>query len=251
MSQLSILVSGSDSEEEAHVLKLWNAMKKDVATLGLKFFLRIFEIAPSAAKLFSFRDTHKFHLRRTPSSNLLTPPNYLPHSCIVHDHYCFIKIIVAITDIITWKVIVTETTLKKIGNRHVKYGVLDEHFEVTRFTLLETINHAIEIKRNLDFCSPNHFATFIKIIQIEVGQGKAEDQECESDHVSPVCGEEFYFCYVSHSFVEYFCIMIAADTKTLITALEMKLLHGTILILFLFWIENAKAKMMMMMMMIK
>ncbi|PKU68564.1 Non-symbiotic hemoglobin [Dendrobium catenatum] len=29
-------------------------MKKDVATLDLKFFLRIFEIAPLATKLFSF-----------------------------------------------------------------------------------------------------------------------------------------------------------------------------------------------------
>ncbi|KAI0522440.1 hypothetical protein KFK09_004819 [Dendrobium nobile] len=61
MSQLSIIVSSSDGseliafseEEEALVLKSWNTMKKDVATLGLKFFLRIFEIAPLAAKLFS------------------------------------------------------------------------------------------------------------------------------------------------------------------------------------------------------
>ncbi|KAH0470363.1 hypothetical protein IEQ34_000086 [Dendrobium chrysotoxum] len=71
-------------EEEAHALKSWNVMKKDVATLGLKFFIRI-----------------------------------------------------------TGKVTVSETTLKKIGNRHVKYGVLDEHFEVARFALLETIKEAV------------------------------------------------------------------------------------------------------------
>ncbi|KAH0457772.1 hypothetical protein IEQ34_013087 [Dendrobium chrysotoxum] len=49
MSQLSVLVGGSDrseliafnEEEEAHVLKSWNTMKKDVVTLGLKFFLRL------------------------------------------------------------------------------------------------------------------------------------------------------------------------------------------------------------------
>ncbi|KAI0493899.1 hypothetical protein KFK09_024026 [Dendrobium nobile] len=37
------------------------------------------------------------------------------------------------------KVTVRETTLKKIGIKQVKYGVLDKHFEVKRFALLEMI----------------------------------------------------------------------------------------------------------------
>ncbi|CAL9149267.1 unnamed protein product, partial [Musa hybrid cultivar] len=43
---------------EALVLKSWSVMKKDAADVGLKFFLRIFEVAPSTSRLFSFlRDT--------------------------------------------------------------------------------------------------------------------------------------------------------------------------------------------------
>lgn len=101
MSQLSLGVVSSDGsgkgaafseEEEALVLKSWSAMKKDSATLGLKFFLRhaeskprsrysmfyifcnsfteliyrIFEIAPSAAKLFSFLRDSKVPLEKNP-----------------------------------------------------------------------------------------------------------------------------------------------------------------------------------------
>ncbi|THU70617.1 hypothetical protein C4D60_Mb08t26870 [Musa balbisiana] len=45
-------------ELEALVLKSWSVMKKDAADVGLKVFLRIFEIAPSTSRLFSFlRDT--------------------------------------------------------------------------------------------------------------------------------------------------------------------------------------------------
>ncbi|KAA3463334.1 non-symbiotic hemoglobin 1 [Gossypium australe] len=46
-------------EQEALVVKSWTVMKKNAAELGLKFFLKIFEIAPSAKKLFSFlRDSN-------------------------------------------------------------------------------------------------------------------------------------------------------------------------------------------------
>ncbi|MVF47770.1 hypothetical protein D8760_19815, partial [Proteus mirabilis] len=35
------------------------------------------------------------------------------------------------------------STLKKLGAAHCKYGVADEHFEVTKFALLETIKEAV------------------------------------------------------------------------------------------------------------
>ncbi|KAH0459561.1 hypothetical protein IEQ34_012375 [Dendrobium chrysotoxum] len=139
MSQLSVGVVGSDGseliafseEEEALVLKSWNAMKKDVATLGLKFFLRIFEIAPSAAKLFSFLRDSQIPLEKNPKLK-------------VHAMSVFIMTCEAAAQLrTTGKVTVRETTLKKIGTKHVKYGVLDEHFEVTRFALLETIKEAV------------------------------------------------------------------------------------------------------------
>uniref|UniRef100_F6I3X7 Globin domain-containing protein n=1 Tax=Vitis vinifera TaxID=29760 RepID=F6I3X7_VITVI len=36
-----------------------------------------------------------------------------------------------------------DSTLKKLGVVHYKSGVLDEHYEVTKFALLETIKEAV------------------------------------------------------------------------------------------------------------
>ncbi|GAY66526.1 hypothetical protein CUMW_249410 [Citrus unshiu] len=41
------------------------------------------------------------------------------------------------------KVTVRESTLKKLGAVHFKSGVVNEHFEVTKFALLETIKEAV------------------------------------------------------------------------------------------------------------
>lgn len=41
------------------------------------------------------------------------------------------------------KVTVRDSTLKKLGSVHYKSGVLDEHYEVTKFALLETIKEAV------------------------------------------------------------------------------------------------------------
>ncbi|KAF2531905.1 hypothetical protein F2Q70_00029575 [Brassica cretica] len=41
-------------EQEALVVKSWSVMKKNSADLGLKLFIKIFEIAPTTKKLFSF-----------------------------------------------------------------------------------------------------------------------------------------------------------------------------------------------------
>lgn len=41
------------------------------------------------------------------------------------------------------KVTVRESSLKKLGATHYKYGVANEHFEVTKFALLETIKEAV------------------------------------------------------------------------------------------------------------
>ncbi|PSS19169.1 Non-symbiotic hemoglobin like [Actinidia chinensis var. chinensis] len=41
------------------------------------------------------------------------------------------------------KVTVKESTLRDLGATHFKYGVADEHYEVTKFALLETIKEAV------------------------------------------------------------------------------------------------------------
>ncbi|KAF2305868.1 hypothetical protein GH714_008506 [Hevea brasiliensis] len=67
-------------EQEALVVKSWNVMKKNAAELGLKFFLKIFEIAPSAQKLFSFLKDSNVPLHQNPNSSL-TPCLSLSWRC--------------------------------------------------------------------------------------------------------------------------------------------------------------------------
>ncbi|KAJ0076805.1 hypothetical protein Patl1_36312 [Pistacia atlantica] len=117
---------GFTEEQEALVVKSWNVMKKNTGELGLKFFLKIFEIAPSAQKLFSFlRD-----------SNVPLEQNQKLKSHAIHCES-------AVQLRKAGKVTVRESTLKKLGATHFKYGVVNEHFEVTKFALLETIKEAV------------------------------------------------------------------------------------------------------------
>ncbi|XP_078178643.1 anaerobic nitrite reductase GLB1-like [Carex rostrata] len=53
-------------EQEQLVLRSWNEMKKDSASIALKFFLRIFEIAPSAKEMFSFLRDSDVPLEKNP-----------------------------------------------------------------------------------------------------------------------------------------------------------------------------------------
>ncbi|MQL97641.1 hypothetical protein Taro_030339 [Colocasia esculenta] len=135
-------------EQEALVVKSWNVMKKNAADLGLNFFLRspfsaspvtphvlshvflrtIFEIAPSASRLFSFLRDSNVPLEKNPK--LKTHAMSVPESATQLRK--------------AGKVTVRETTLKKLGASHFKSGVLDEHFEVTRFALLDTIKEAVQ-----------------------------------------------------------------------------------------------------------
>ncbi|GFY95072.1 Non-symbiotic hemoglobin like [Actinidia chinensis var. chinensis] len=118
-------------EQEALVVKSWNSMKKNAAELGLKFFLKIFEIAPSAQKLFSFL--------RESSVPLHQNPKLKPHAMSVFVMTCESAVQLRKAG----KVTVRESTLKKLGAVHFKYGVVDEHFEVTKYALLETIKDAV------------------------------------------------------------------------------------------------------------
>lgn len=123
--------TGFTEEQEALVVKSWSVMKKDAGELGLKFFLKIFEIAPSAMKLFSFLRDSKV----PPEQN----PKLKPHAMAVFMMTCESAVQLRKAG----KVTVRESTLKKLGATHFKYGVVDEHFEVTKFALLETIKESV------------------------------------------------------------------------------------------------------------
>ncbi|KAL6867568.1 hypothetical protein ACP4OV_015592 [Aristida adscensionis] len=118
-------------EQEALVLKSWAVMKKDSANLGLRFFLKVFEIAPSAKQMFSFL--------RDSDAPLDKNPKLKTHAMSV-----FVMTCEAAAQLRkAGRVTVRDTTLKRLGATHLKYGVADGHFEVTRFALLDTIKEAV------------------------------------------------------------------------------------------------------------
>ncbi|XP_065007097.1 hemoglobin-2-like isoform X1 [Musa acuminata AAA Group] len=140
-------------QQEALVVRSWNAMRKDVADVALKFFLRVFEIAPSAARLFSFlRDSNvpldknpnlKSHAMSVFTMVYLLPsfPSFLPSPIQCHVR---LQVCESATQLRKkGKVSVRETTSKKLAGTHIKAGVIDKHFEVVRFALLDTIKHAV------------------------------------------------------------------------------------------------------------
>ncbi|KAF4366897.1 hypothetical protein CsatB_006176 [Cannabis sativa] len=118
-------------EQEALVVKSWAVMKKNSSELGLKFFLKIFEIAPSAKKLFSFLKDSAIPLEQNPKLK--------PHAMTVFVMTCESAAQLRKAGKVTLK----EANLKRLGATHFKYGVVDEHFEVTKFALLETIKEAV------------------------------------------------------------------------------------------------------------
>ncbi|KAK7312369.1 hypothetical protein VNO77_36168 [Canavalia gladiata] len=122
---------GFTQEQETLVVNSWNVMKKNSGELGLKFFLKIFEIAPSAQNLFSFLRDSKVPLEQNPKLK--------PHAMSVFLMTCESAVQLRKAG----KVTVRESNLKKLGATHFRTGVANEHFEVTKFALLETIKEAV------------------------------------------------------------------------------------------------------------
>ncbi|KAG8096945.1 hypothetical protein GUJ93_ZPchr0013g36151 [Zizania palustris] len=105
-------------EQEALVLQSWAIMKKDSANIGLRFFLKIFEVAPSATQLFPFLRNSDVPLDKNPR---------------LKTHAMSVLVMVTVRD----------TTLERLGATHLKDGVGVAQFEVARFALLETIKEAV------------------------------------------------------------------------------------------------------------
>ncbi|CAH9126148.1 unnamed protein product [Cuscuta epithymum] len=119
-------------EQEALVVKSWESMKKDAGDWSLKLFLKIFEIAPSTKELFSF-------LRDAGDVPLDQNAKLKAHAKTVFVMTCEAAVKLRKEG----KVVVRESTLRRLGDTHFKYGIVDAHFEVTRYALLETIKTAI------------------------------------------------------------------------------------------------------------
>ncbi|XP_010532429.1 PREDICTED: non-symbiotic hemoglobin 1-like [Tarenaya hassleriana] len=117
-------------EQEALVVKSWDVMKKNAGVLGLKLFLRVFEIAPSAAKLFTFLKDSNVPLDKNPKLKA--------HAMTVFVMTCEAAVNLRKSGGVT----VRDSNLKDLGSTHFKYHVVDEHFEVVKFALLETIKEA-------------------------------------------------------------------------------------------------------------
>ncbi|CAA0807577.1 Non-symbiotic hemoglobin 1 [Striga hermonthica] len=118
-------------EQESLVVKSWNLMKKDSGEWALKLFLKIFEIAPSAQNLFSFLKDSKIPLMQNPKLK-------------THAKYVFVMTCeVAIQLRKEGKVVIRDSSLKRLGVVHAKTRVMDEHFEVAKYALLETIKEAV------------------------------------------------------------------------------------------------------------
>ncbi|KAK2665245.1 hypothetical protein Ddye_003819 [Dipteronia dyeriana] len=131
-SSRRLKVRAFSEEQEALVVKSWNAMKKkNTGELGLKFFLRIFEIAPSAKKLFTFLKESDVPVEQNPQLK--------PHAMTVFVMTCESAVQLRKAG----KVTVGEFNLKDLGATHFKYSVHYEHFEVTKYALLETIEEAV------------------------------------------------------------------------------------------------------------
>ncbi|KAK3023000.1 hypothetical protein RJ639_044994 [Escallonia herrerae] len=127
----TLQVTAFTEEQEALVVKSWSSMKKNAGELGLKFFLRIFEIAPSAKNLFSFLKDSDVPLEQNPKLK--------PHAVTVFVMTC--ESAVQLRKV--GKASVKESSLIDLGATHFKYGVADEHFEVTKYALLEIIKEAV------------------------------------------------------------------------------------------------------------
>uniref|UniRef100_A0A0E0L4P3 Globin domain-containing protein n=1 Tax=Oryza punctata TaxID=4537 RepID=A0A0E0L4P3_ORYPU len=119
-------------EQEKLVLSAWNAMKGEpAADIALKFFLRIFEIAPAAKQMFSFlRDSGD----DVPLEN---HPKLKSHAVTVFACESATQLRK------TGDVKVREATLRRLGATHANAGVANAHFEVVKTALLDTIKDAV------------------------------------------------------------------------------------------------------------
>lgn len=115
------------STQEALVKDTWAILKKDAAHHGLALFLTVFEISPAAKKLFPFLRDSNVPLDKNPKLK-------------AHALQVFVIICEAATSLSKQGEVLTPgSTLKDMAHKHVISGVVDEHYDVVRYSLLKTV----------------------------------------------------------------------------------------------------------------
>lgn len=104
------------------VQESWVFVAKNLEENGVAFFKRIFEIAPSALQMFSFRD----------EKNLYSSPMLKAHATTVMK-----TVGVAVAGLADLGALVP--VLKSLGKKHVNYGVEPAHYEIVGTALLDTL----------------------------------------------------------------------------------------------------------------
>ena len=109
----------------AHRLQVqesWAIVAQDLDTHGIKFFLRIFEIAPPALQLFSFKD----------DADLASSPAMKKHAASVMNTVG--AAVAGLSDVAS-----LIPVLQALGKRHANYGVESAHFAVVGEALIWTL----------------------------------------------------------------------------------------------------------------
>ena len=97
------------------VQESWALVERDLEAHGVKLFMRIFEIAPGALQLFSFRNVGMADLSRSPELRA--------HASAVMRTVG--QAVAGLSDLNT-----LIPVLQSLGAAHAKYGVQPEHFKV-------------------------------------------------------------------------------------------------------------------------
>ncbi|KAI5063165.1 hypothetical protein GOP47_0021712 [Adiantum capillus-veneris] len=119
------------SKQEALVKDTWAILKKDAAHHGMALFLTVFEIAPAAKKLFSFLKDSDVPLAKNAKLKK-------------HALQVFVIICEAASSLSQkGQVLTPGSTMKDMAHAHVISGVVDEHYDVVRYSLLKTVQAGI------------------------------------------------------------------------------------------------------------
>ncbi|XP_002963458.2 hemoglobin-2 isoform X1 [Selaginella moellendorffii] len=125
--------ASAESKSNAELVKdSWRVLKRDAGTHATAFFLKIFEIAPTAKQLFSFmRDS------TVPAE---ANPHLKSHALVVFTMTCEAAILLGEDPTLA----ALRPKLLEMGHTHVVHKVIDEHFDVVKYALLETLKEALK-----------------------------------------------------------------------------------------------------------
>lgn len=119
-------------EQSKLVNESWKLiLKREPGKVALDFFLKVFEIAPAAKRLFSFLKDSEVPIEKNPKLKThALQVLLLTGECAVQLGH-------------KGAVDAMHPKLLELGQTHAIYGVVDEHFDVVKFALLLTLEGAL------------------------------------------------------------------------------------------------------------